>query len=500
MDSKKTGALVSTLRKEKGMTQKELAAQLHVSDRTVSKWERGAGFPDVSLMMQLADTLGISVNELLQGERRQAQLFCAETETEVRDAVVSLDRHTRAREKQACRRLIAGGLILVLLLLGVWRLVYRLGETQILFPPQIHCEILQNDVPVTAELTVDRSNSGVYDYVCNYEVDVYGNITLRDRKLWQSYTDVVEEETYRTLRKLHTGTLTSVDRLENGGFLARYDEGPASCTLVETDADGSPMFSYEIDAERYTVACEAALVTEQKLYFVSKSSEEERLYITTVDKASGTETVCEFVYADLADDSDSKNGRDSENVDGSVGGFLFDKDHMWVQDDVLYFAETYYGEDGCRAVVGFFDLRTQQARTVWSKARAQVVTVRHDAENGTVSVMVNPMDNAPLEVVVMDDCTLERVRTVQLVPPHEYLAQKGSVYAVASYLLYAGDMNAQHAAVLFDVTTRQQAEAGVRSDMLAIYEAYTGQMVWRGRFEMDSDYTICGVRLGGEVL
>ena len=41
MDSKKTGALVSTLRKEKGMTQKELAAQLHVSDRTVSKWERG---------------------------------------------------------------------------------------------------------------------------------------------------------------------------------------------------------------------------------------------------------------------------------------------------------------------------------------------------------------------------------------------------------------------------------------------------------------------------
>ena len=103
MDSKKTGVLISTLRKEKGMTQKELADLLHVSDRTVSKWERGAGFPDVSLMMKLADTLGISVNELLQGERRTQPFFCEETETEVRDAVTTFDRHARAKGKQVRR-------------------------------------------------------------------------------------------------------------------------------------------------------------------------------------------------------------------------------------------------------------------------------------------------------------------------------------------------------------------------------------------------------------
>ena len=61
-------------------------------------------------------------------------------------------------------------------------------------------------------------------------------------------------------------------------------------------------------------------------------------------------------------------------------------------------------------------------------------------------------------------------------------------------------MNAQYAAVLLDVTARQQAEAGVRNDMLAVYEVRTGQMVWRGRFAMDSDYTICGVRLESEAL
>ncbi|MBP3485454.1 MAG: helix-turn-helix transcriptional regulator, partial [Oscillospiraceae bacterium] len=48
MNREKTGTLIGAARKEKNMTQKELAAVLHVSDRAVSKWERGAGFPDVS--------------------------------------------------------------------------------------------------------------------------------------------------------------------------------------------------------------------------------------------------------------------------------------------------------------------------------------------------------------------------------------------------------------------------------------------------------------------
>ena len=59
MDREKTGGLIASARKERGLTQKELAAQLHVSDRAVSKWERGAGFPDVSLLEPLADALGV---------------------------------------------------------------------------------------------------------------------------------------------------------------------------------------------------------------------------------------------------------------------------------------------------------------------------------------------------------------------------------------------------------------------------------------------------------
>lgn len=69
MDIKKTGSLIAALRKEQNMTQKELAELLYLSDRTISKWERGAGAPDVSLWNDLAEVLGVSVRDLLAGER-----------------------------------------------------------------------------------------------------------------------------------------------------------------------------------------------------------------------------------------------------------------------------------------------------------------------------------------------------------------------------------------------------------------------------------------------
>ena len=69
MDSAKTGSFISRLRKEKGYTQKELADILNVSDKAVSRWETGKGFPDTALLKPLSNVLGISIGELLEGER-----------------------------------------------------------------------------------------------------------------------------------------------------------------------------------------------------------------------------------------------------------------------------------------------------------------------------------------------------------------------------------------------------------------------------------------------
>ena len=69
MDNAKTGSLIAARRKELGLTQKELADKLHLSDRTVSKWERGLSFPDIALLEPLAQQLDLTVSEVLTGSR-----------------------------------------------------------------------------------------------------------------------------------------------------------------------------------------------------------------------------------------------------------------------------------------------------------------------------------------------------------------------------------------------------------------------------------------------
>lgn len=68
MDQIKIGQFIAQKRKEAGFTQRQLADILNISDKTVSKWERGNGLPEVSLMLPLCKALQINVNELLSGE------------------------------------------------------------------------------------------------------------------------------------------------------------------------------------------------------------------------------------------------------------------------------------------------------------------------------------------------------------------------------------------------------------------------------------------------
>ena len=72
MDQIKIGKFIAEERKAKKYTQRELADKLSISDKTISKWERGNGFPEVSLLLPLCNELEITVNELLSGERLQA--------------------------------------------------------------------------------------------------------------------------------------------------------------------------------------------------------------------------------------------------------------------------------------------------------------------------------------------------------------------------------------------------------------------------------------------
>lgn len=87
MNQEKTGAFIAELRKEKGLTQAQLAERFGLSNKAVSKWETGKSLPDASIMIDLCDFLGITVNELLSGERIRVEDYMEKAEETIASVV-----------------------------------------------------------------------------------------------------------------------------------------------------------------------------------------------------------------------------------------------------------------------------------------------------------------------------------------------------------------------------------------------------------------------------
>ena len=73
MDQIKIGRFIAECRKQKNLSQLQLAERLGITDKAISKWERGISKPNTSIMLELCEILGISVNELLNGEKTNSQ-------------------------------------------------------------------------------------------------------------------------------------------------------------------------------------------------------------------------------------------------------------------------------------------------------------------------------------------------------------------------------------------------------------------------------------------
>jgi len=87
VDQMRIGKFIAESRKALGLTQRQLADTLDISDKTVSKWECGKGLPEVSLMLPLCRTLGISVNEMLSGERLDEESYKERAEENMMDLI-----------------------------------------------------------------------------------------------------------------------------------------------------------------------------------------------------------------------------------------------------------------------------------------------------------------------------------------------------------------------------------------------------------------------------
>lgn len=105
MDAKKFGTFLAATRKEKKMTQAQLAEKIEVTDKAVSRWERGLGFPDITTMEPLADALGISLLELMRSEKLNEDIkkeqYSAKEVSEMLISVTEMNRQQGLQDKRA---------------------------------------------------------------------------------------------------------------------------------------------------------------------------------------------------------------------------------------------------------------------------------------------------------------------------------------------------------------------------------------------------------------
>lgn len=109
MDQIKIGKFIAERRKSKGYTQRQLSDILRISDKTISKWECGNGFPEVSLLLPLCGELGISVNELLAGERVSDNDYRKRAE----ETMVNLVKEAQESKKKIILSAMVAGLAIV---------------------------------------------------------------------------------------------------------------------------------------------------------------------------------------------------------------------------------------------------------------------------------------------------------------------------------------------------------------------------------------------------
>ncbi len=116
MNSKNCGIFISDLRKEKSLTQKELAKKINVSDKAVSRWETGKGFPDVNSLLALSEFFGVSVNELLAGKRIEEENLTEIAEKNVINVINAIETKEEAVKKKKFQMIVCSVIFFILLL------------------------------------------------------------------------------------------------------------------------------------------------------------------------------------------------------------------------------------------------------------------------------------------------------------------------------------------------------------------------------------------------
>ena len=168
MDLRKIGQYIASKRREQGLTQVELAEKLGMSNKSVSKWERGICLPDVSIYTELCDILGISLNEFIAGEDLAEDRIIEKSE----ENIVDVTKNELLKRKKLKQIILALSLIVVVALGSLGYYLYP-----VLFPRTNYLEPMPED---SKEVDLAKTWFGIGKaYLYNYSIDdTYENVAI----------------------------------------------------------------------------------------------------------------------------------------------------------------------------------------------------------------------------------------------------------------------------------------------------------------------------------
>lgn len=116
MDTKEFGSFISAQRKAQGLTQKELADKLMVTDKAISRWENGHGYPDIETLEDLSAALGVSLVELMHSKKQEDVSISLEEANKTLSDTIRINIDDRKKERKITALVFASSMVLMLLL------------------------------------------------------------------------------------------------------------------------------------------------------------------------------------------------------------------------------------------------------------------------------------------------------------------------------------------------------------------------------------------------
>lgn len=206
MDQEKVGNFIAQCRKEKNLTQSQLAEKLNMSNKSISKWETGRGMPDSSIMLDLCDYLGITVNELLSGEHLEGEQYQKKAD----ENIISFAREAEDNRRKIKRIIIIAIFVLVALIIFIiGKCIWYYAEFDLKYDERvIKCEI--NDDSIKCEV------KGLSIVNLDYEQVNLDNETLIffTGKIYLQNKTRSHFETWNSMAELASGEQASFSTIE----------------------------------------------------------------------------------------------------------------------------------------------------------------------------------------------------------------------------------------------------------------------------------------------